>query len=205
VKLRNEKQQFEVRNDRKMSFEEEIKFAETFVSMKEVKAHVGKSIVLENILKNETIRQIVKLRDKAMTNNISMAVKRIVAKKRDKLVEESVDSQYDDERFGKLNQEMDAIIKDLTRCSKKCRYIKQEIQATKKSGKDDRGGFEKTVEVDQSFEGEDGAQRDEEKSARLEFKQSHQSSTPNGQINTAINEEDEDREVRDFSANDGRE
>jgi hypothetical protein len=31
VKLRNEKQQFEVRNDRKMSFEEEIKFAETFV------------------------------------------------------------------------------------------------------------------------------------------------------------------------------
>jgi hypothetical protein len=43
---------------------------------------------------------------------------------------------------------MDAIIKDLTRCSKKCRYIKQEIQATKKSGKDDKGGFEKTVEVD---------------------------------------------------------
>lgn len=56
VKLRNEKQQFEVRNDRKMSFEEEIKFAETFVSMKEVKAHIEKSIFLENILKNETIR-----------------------------------------------------------------------------------------------------------------------------------------------------
>lgn len=140
-----------------------------------------------------------------MTNNISMAVKRIVAQKKDKLVEESVDSQYDDERYGRLNQEMDAIIKDLTRCSRKCRYIKQEIQATKKSGKDDRGGFEKTVEVDQSFEGEDGAQRDEEKSARVELKQSHQSSTPNGQINTAINEVDEDGEVRDFSANDGRE
>ena len=189
-----------------MSFEEEIKFAETFVSMKEVKAHIEKSIFLENILKNETIRQIVKLRDKAVTNNISMAVKRIVAQKKDKAVdEESVDSQCEDERFGKLNQEMDAIIKDLMRCSKKCRYIKQEIQATKKSGKDDRGGFEKTVEVDQSFEGEDGAQRDEEKSARLEFKQSQQTPTPSGQINTAINEVDEDGEVRDFSANDGRE
>jgi hypothetical protein len=47
--------------------------------MTEVKAHIEKSIYLENILKNETIRQIVKLRDKAVPDGISMAVKRIVA------------------------------------------------------------------------------------------------------------------------------
>jgi len=64
LKLRNEKTSFELSEGRKMSFEEEMKFAETFVSMKEVKAHVEKSIYLENILKNETIRQIIKLREK---------------------------------------------------------------------------------------------------------------------------------------------
>ena len=100
---------------------------------------------------------------------------------------------------------MDGIIRELNKCSKKCTNIKKEIQATKKSGKDDRGGFEKTVEVDQSFEGEDGAQREEEKSARLEFKTSHQSSTPINEINTAINEVDEDGEIRDLSAKDGHE
>jgi len=83
-----------------------------------------------------------------MTNNISLAVKRIVAQKRNKPVEEEFDDQFDDERFGKLSVEMDVIIKDLVKCSKKCRYIKKEIQATKRSSKDDKGGFEKTVEVD---------------------------------------------------------
>merc|ERR1712060_713372 len=98
-----------------------------------------------------------------------------------------------------LNKEMDNVLKELRKGSKKCRTIKTEIKAAKRSGKDDKGGFEKTVEVDQSFEGEDGAQRDEERSGILEFKKSHQSSTPNGQINTAINEVDEDGEIRDFS------
>ena len=39
-----------------MSQEEKENYAKTFVSNKEVEAHIAKAFRLENILKNETIR-----------------------------------------------------------------------------------------------------------------------------------------------------
>ena len=71
--------------------------------------------------------------------------------------------QYSDDNFGRLQQEMDRVIKDLHKRSSKIRRIKESVQANKR-GKDDKGGFEKTFEVDESHEGEDGAEREEEKS-----------------------------------------
>lgn len=62
-----------------MSEEDKKAFAQNYIPSKEVMNHMKKAFELENILKNETIRQIVKIRDVKEKKSLVKIVKQLIA------------------------------------------------------------------------------------------------------------------------------
>ena len=88
-----------------MNYEEEVMFSRDQVTDKDVTKHMQRAFDLENMLKNVTIRQIVKIREVKDKRTLKEAVEKIQAQRRE---EEAKKRKKIQKRFTRENEDLAA-------------------------------------------------------------------------------------------------
>ena len=147
-----------------MSVEEEKQFAQSFIPDKEVTLRMQKSFALENMLKNVTIRQIVKIREIKEKRSLKEAVKQILAQRREeeakkrRKLKKKITREYEDiaggddpeeEKDGQYRRiivNMDRLLKILTAHSTAVDSLEKQLNAIESSKKKSKGRSQKGSE-----------------------------------------------------------